>query len=144
MPLNPNAHLTSLFSKIVHHNLATPTTNYKNKWEGDKPMDGYDVVGVVAILYQRFGVIINIVCKEDNCYYVTIGNTPQCTCMDFIKLSSMVLGKQGKWMYCKHLYYEFIFLSKVNYNNDKFISIPTYAYNELMRLLELVNVVELK
>ena len=45
-------------------------------------------------------------------------------------------------MYCKHLYYEFIFLFKVNYNNDKFMHTPTYTYNEVMQLLEHVGVVE--
>ena len=44
-------------------------------------------------------------------------------------------------MYCKHLYYVFRFLCKVDYGNDKFIHAPTYSYNEVMRLLELVGVV---
>jgi hypothetical protein len=43
-------------------------------------MDGYYVVGVIAIPYPRFGVIIKIVSKEDNAYHATIGDIPQCTC----------------------------------------------------------------
>ena len=50
--------------------------NHKNKWESDKLMDGYYVVGVTIILYLGFGVVINIVFKEDNSYYVAIGDTP--------------------------------------------------------------------
>ena len=34
------------------------------------------------------------------------------------------------------------FFSKVEYESDKFIHAPTYTYNEVMRLLELVGVVE--
>ena len=49
--------------------------NHKNKWESDKLMDGYYVVGVTIILYLGFGVVI-IVFKEDNSYYVAIGDTP--------------------------------------------------------------------
>ena len=45
-------------------------------------------------------------------------------------------------MYCKHLYYVFSFLCKVDYESDKFIPAPTYTYNEVKRLLELVGVVE--
>ena len=77
-------------------------------------MDIYYVVGVIATPYPGFGMIINIVSKEDNFYYAT--------CLNFIKLSSMTLGKKRKGAYYKHMYYEFLFLSKVNYDNDKFMS----------------------
>jgi hypothetical protein len=39
-------------------------------------MDGYRVVGVIAIPYPIFGVIINIVSKELIAYRVKIGNNP--------------------------------------------------------------------
>lgn len=47
-------------------------------------------------------------------------------------------------MYYKHMNYEFIFLFKVNYNNDKFIHAQTYTYNKVMQILEFVSVVEHK
>ena len=45
-------------------------------------------------------------------------------------------------MHCRHLYYVFRFLCKVEYNNDKFVHAPTYVYREVVRVLELVGVVE--
>jgi hypothetical protein len=42
------------------------------------------------------------------------------------------------------MYYDFKFLSKANYDNNKFIHALTYTYNEVMRLLKLINVVEHK
>ena len=36
----------------------------------------------------------------------------------------------------------FRILCKVDYESDKFIHAPTYTYNEVMRLLEFVGVVE--
>ena len=39
-------------------------------------------------------------------------------------------------------YYVFRFLCKVDDGSDKFIHVPTYSYNEVMRLLELAGVVE--
>ena len=45
-------------------------------------------------------------------------------------------------MYCKHLYYLFRFLCKVDYESDKVILAPTYIYNEVKHLLELAGVVE--
>jgi hypothetical protein len=75
---------------------------------------------------------------------VTIGDIPQCTCPYFIVLSFVTLGKKRIWMYCNHLYHVFIFLNNVDYDNDKFIHTPTYTYDEVMRLVELVYVVEHK
>lgn len=44
-------------------------------------------------------------------------------------------------MYFRDLHYVSKLLCKVNYNNNKFIHAPTYTYNKVMRLLELVGVV---
>ena len=142
MPLNPDAHPTFKFGKTVRRNPIVPMAYYKNKWESVGLMDGYYVVGVTAIPYPGYGVIINIASKEDLTYRITIGDIPHCTCPDFTKMSSQALGKKGKWVYCKHLYYVFRFLCKVDYESDKFIHAPTYTYNEVMRLLELVGVVK--
>jgi hypothetical protein len=38
--------------------------------------------------------------------------------------------------------YVFIFLCKMDYNNDKFVHAPIYVYNEVIQLLEFVNVLE--
>ena len=75
-------------------------------------MEGYYVVGVIAIVYLSFGVIMNINSKDDITYHVIIGNMFYCTCPDFTKISSHALRKKGKWVYCKHLYYVFRFLYK--------------------------------
>ena len=105
-------------------------------------MEGYYVVGVNPIPYSSYEVIINIVSKKDITYHITIGYILHCTCPDFTKMSSQALGKKGKWVYCKHLYYVFRFLCKVDYESDKFIYAPTYTYNEVMCLLELAGIAE--
>jgi hypothetical protein len=74
VPLNPDAHLTSKFGKSMRRNLTTPVIDHKNIWESVGLMDGYYVVGITVISYPRFGVLINIVFKEDITYRVTIGN----------------------------------------------------------------------
>ena len=91
--LNPDVHPTSRFGKTMRRNLAAPIVYHKNKWEGAGLMDGYHVVGVTAIPYPRFGVLINIISKKDIAYCITIGDIPQCTCPDFIKMSTQSLGR---------------------------------------------------
>ena len=126
----------------MHRNLASLTIDYQNKWESAELMDDYYVVGIIAIPYPRFKVLINIVSKKDIMYRVIIGDMPHCTCLDFTKMSSQSLEKNETWVYCKHLYYMFRFLCKVDYDSDKFIHAPTYSYNKVIQLLELARVVE--
>jgi hypothetical protein len=38
-------------------------------------------------------------------YEVTIRNFPTCTCLDFVAMMFSLLGWQGKWVPCKHMYY---------------------------------------
>ena len=61
---------------------------------------------------------------------------------DFTKMSSQSLEKKGEWVYCKHLYYMFRFLGKVNHDSDKFIHAQTYSYNGVMRLFALACAVK--
>ena len=105
-------------------------------------MDGYYVVGVTPILYLGNGCIITIVFREEKTNLVPIADIPQCNCPDFAKMLSLAVGKKGQWVSCKHLYYVFRYLCKVDYATDKFIHAPTFSYNEVMLLLELAGVVE--
>ena len=55
----------------------------------------------------------------------------------------MPMGKKGQWVSCKHLYYVFRYLCKVDYAIDKIIHAPTFNCNEVMHLLKLVGVAKL-
>lgn len=59
--------------------------NESQKQIGVGHLDGYYVVGVIAIPYPGLGMIINIIYKEDNSYRVTIGDIPHWTCPEFTK-----------------------------------------------------------
>ena len=93
---NPDAHPTFKFGKTMCCNPTTPATDYKNKWKNIGLMDVYYVVGITAISYLGFGVIINmIVSKEDIIYCVTIGDIPHCTCPDLQKCPLMHWKRKG-------------------------------------------------
>jgi hypothetical protein len=57
-------------------------------------------------------------------------------------MSYHALEKKRKYVYCKHFYYVFRFLCKVDYKSDKYIDAPTCTYNEVMQLFELAGIVE--
>ena len=100
-------------------------TDHINRWESTIFMDGCCVVGVIAIPYPIFGVIINIVSKEFIAYHVKIGNIPHCTHVDITNMSSYALESKGKWVNCKHNFEVLKYLCKVDYDNDEFIHAPT-------------------
>ena len=104
--------------------------------------DGYYVVGVIPILYPEHGCIITIVSKEEKTYLVSIAYILQYTCPDFVKMLYLAVGKKGQSVSCKHLYYMFRYLCKVDVPTNKFIHALTFSYNEVMCLLELAGVAE--
>ena len=57
-------------------------------------MDEYFVVGIIAIPYHRFGVIVKLISKNDISYRLTIGNISQFMCLNFAKMSSHALGEK--------------------------------------------------
>ena len=85
VPLNMDAHPTSMFSRTMRCNLAILTEDHKNKLESAGLKDNYYVVGINAILYQECGVLINIVSKKDT------GDMSLCTCLNFTEMSSQSL-----------------------------------------------------
>jgi hypothetical protein len=90
--------------EVVRHTyqFTMPKEQY-NQWEVSllfqPPLD---------VLTPRYGQIYKILCgkatKKTN-YEITLGNSPTCTCMDFVIMISSSLGTWGKWLPCKHMYY---------------------------------------
>ena len=100
-------------------------------------------VGVIAIPYPRLGCIITKVSKVEKTYLVSIAITHNAFALTLQKmLSKVVTGKEGSMGFCKHMYYVFRYVCKVDYITNKFIHAPTINYNKVLCLLELMGVVE--
>ena len=80
-------HPTFKFLKAMGCNSIAPTAYHKNKGKTDGLMNEYYVVRVIAITCLGFGVIINIISKDDSSYHVTIDDISHCTCPYFTKVS---------------------------------------------------------
>ena len=135
----PNFHVlngNALQSGYTHNNSPPP-----KKGDSVKFMEGYYVVGVTTIPYLGFGVIINIVSKEDNSYRVTIIDIPHCTTQTSRKCLLTFLEKEENGCIAKQLHHLFRFLCKVDYDNDKFNHALMFTNNKVICLLELVGVV---
>ena len=132
MPPNPYAHSTSRLSKTMCCNLTTVMADYKNKWENIGLMDDYYVVGITAISYPTFGVIINIASKNWHLFLCHGWWHPTLHMPGLHENVLSCLEDIWKWVYFKHSYYVFRFMCKVDYDNGKAIHAWTYNYNEVM------------
>ena len=105
-------------------------------------MDNCQVTNVIAIPYPGYGVVITLNSGKGNVYRITITDIPSCTCPSFVKMMSGALRKRLQWIYCKHVYYILWYLYKMDYKVDTFMHAPSYSYNKVMRVFELVGVIE--
>jgi hypothetical protein len=46
------------------------------------------------------------------------------------------LGKQGQWANCKHLYFVFTVIYRLDTEVDDFIHAPSFSFNEVKHVLE--------
>ena len=137
---HPDAHPSNRFGKKCRRSSDAPSADHKNRWMSTGHMNGYYITGMTVVPHPSCGVVITIVNDKSKAYLVSVSTIPQCTCEDFVGMSSKAASR--KWVPCKHLYYVFWYLCKMNYETDKFIHQPTYSYNEVMQILELAGVVE--
>jgi hypothetical protein len=106
-------------------------------------MDGYFVIGITTIPYHGFGVIINIVSKDDVSNQFTIGDIPPLHMPKLCQISSQVLGKKGKWVYYKHLCYVLGSYARwITTTTNPFMCqhVPTTRSCKNLRWLELLRV----
>ena len=104
-------------------------------------MSNYQVTNVTAIPYPGYGVVIALDNGKGKVYYISITDFPSCTCPSFVRMMSGALEKRLQWIYCKHVYYIFRYICKMDYKVDTFMHAPSYSYNEVMQVLELAAVI---
>ena len=104
-------------------------------------MSTCQVTNVTAVPYLGYGVVIALDSGKGKVYYISITDFPSCTCPSFVKMMSGALGKRLQWIYCKHVYYNFRYICKMDYKVDTFMHAPSSSYIEVMQVLELVAVI---
>ena len=66
---------------------------------------------------------------------MTIDTFPNCIYKDF-KDMFVQTKKRGAWFYCKHLYYIFLEVCKLDLEEDYFIHAPTFSFNEVKIVMD--------
>jgi hypothetical protein len=100
--------MTNLMNALVFHHIEVPPLGIKCV---------YIVSTINSMLHNNFYEVIVV------CYLA-------CTCTDFISMLASSIGKEGKYVPCKHLY--FIYAKIMNCDTKNFfIHQPTFGWNEV-------------
>jgi hypothetical protein len=67
---------------------------------------------------------------------ITNGTFPKCSCPYFKEMVMKALGKQGQWANCKHLYFIFTIIYRLDVEVDDFIHALSFSFNEVKRVLQ--------
>ena len=97
------------------------------------------ILGVKILSYPALDAVITFqsgIEQKQAIYHITICNFPACTFLYFTTMLSTSIGKRGKYVNCKHLYYIFYYLCKVDFRKEKFIHAPSLSMDEVMTLLQ--------
>jgi len=122
--------------KCIRRNNKAPSDDHSNQWESARNVTGM-ILGVNILPYPRLGAVITLqssIKTQHKVHQISLCNFPTCTCLYFTGMVFVSIGKRGKYINCKHLYYIFCYLCKVDFKKDKFIHAPSFNMDEVMKL----------
>jgi len=76
-----------------------------NQWEVGRILESIIDSPLGAPLLRQIYKILFSQSPNKKQYEIITWNFPTCTCLDFVAMMSSLLGWQGKWVPCKHIYY---------------------------------------
>ena len=131
--------------KQVRRSCKAPTENHRNQWESARNVTG-SITVVNLLPYPGLGAIITLSSGTDSnekVYNITLCNFPSCTCPHYGSMNGTSIGKRGMYINCKHLYYIFRYLCKLDYKKDTFIHAPTLSWDEVKQVLLAAGIIKM-
>jgi len=144
-PPNSDRVPTIRSGKSVRRNPKAPGEAHRNQWESARNVK-VTIVGVNLLPYPSLGAIVVLqsgVEPTTNTYNITLCNFPACTCPHYHSMTSSAIGRRGMYVNCKHLYYVFRFLCKLDYKVDTFIHAPTLSMDEVQQILVAAGIIKI-
>jgi hypothetical protein len=124
--------------KNIRRNKKAPTTKHANNCASTLTLKAH-MRQITMIPHPGYGCIITLdlgIPPNIQQYMITIGTFPDCSCSYFKEMVTKALGKRGQWTNCKHLYFIFTVICRLDAEVDDFIHAPSFSFNEVKRVLE--------
>ena len=138
VPDSADAHPKTRKSKTVRRNITCASSKHMQNIDSAKVMKA-TILKVTMIPQPGFGCIVTLQSKPaptESIYDLTISALPHCNCPAF-KETMAKFGRRGQpFRPCKHLYYVYVEVCKLEADHDLFIHAPTLSFNEVKTILE--------
>jgi hypothetical protein len=137
-PLNPSIHPTTRSGKRIRRNPDAPTLKNLNNCASALTVVG-KIIRIMMVPPTALGCIVSLESEGLSgvqTYLLTIGTFPSCNCPNFTVMVGKSLGKRGSWNNCKHLYYVFNIVCRLDPDEDVFIHAPSLSWNEVKRVVQ--------
>jgi hypothetical protein len=138
VPPNPDFYPISRQSKSTRRSTHVPSAKQMQMVASAQVMQG-TILKVTMIPRPGFGCVINLQSKPaptQSIFQVIVSSLPECTCPAFKDMISKCFRKRNSFLHCKHLYFLFVKISKLDPEVNLFIHAPTFSFNEVKIILE--------
>jgi hypothetical protein len=124
--------------KNIRRNKKAPITKHANNCTSPLTLKA-NVQQITMIPHPGYRCIITLnsgIPPNIQQYMITIGTFPDCSCPYFKEMVMKALGNRGQWANCKHLYFIFTVICRLDTEVDDFIHDPTFSFNEVKHVLK--------
>lgn len=138
VPASPEEYPKFRSGKKIRRLKSVPTPKQANNIASSLILKG-QVRKVTMIPHPGLGCIVTLdsgAPPNVHQYLITIGTYPECSCEYFKDMATKSVGKRGSWASCKHLYFVFIVVGRLDSEKDAFIHAPSFSFSEVKQILE--------
>jgi hypothetical protein len=138
MPDNADVYPKTRKSKNMRRSITCASSKHMQNIDSARAMKA-SILKVVMIPQPGFGCVVTLQSKPaptESVYHLSISAYPNCNCPAF-KDTMAKLGRRGcPFRPCKHLYYLYIQVCKLEADHDLFMHAPTLSFKEVKTILE--------
>jgi hypothetical protein len=136
-PSDPDHYSTKRLGKLIRRT-KKPSLKQTNNCASALTVKG-EIHEVTMIPQPGYGCIITLnsgLHPRIQQYQITISDFPECSCHNFKEMLTKAKRQRGQWANCKHLYFIFNVICKLDAQSDLYIHAPSFSFNEVKCILE--------
>ena len=135
VPEDADKHPTSRFTKAVKRCSGGPIAAHLQRWGSALTLNAR-IQKHTMVPFPGLGCILDLDVDSSTThslehYILTLSSIPACTCLDFVTMQAKANRSGRSWVNCKHLYFVYAVVCKLDEMEDLFVHAPTLSFNEL-------------
>jgi hypothetical protein len=138
MPDNADVYPKTQKSKNMRRSITCASSKHMQNIDSARAMKA-SILKVVMIPQPGFGCVVTLQSKPaptESVYHLSISAYPDCNCPAFKETMAKLGRRRCLFRPCKHLYYLYIQVCKLEADHDLFMHAPTLSFLEVKTILE--------